>query len=149
MALAPDELCNGYGTKGHGRLQKVQVPLVPRCAAGKLQDAVGHFLAKHLGHEPFLCSRIHVDSELLSVPFCDRLALHLTFCLSGFPRWKPWGNTRSERRNSRLRESSRAVIGAFRTSSLLSSVDGQPPFSGRSYTSVSSLNRHHEKCGSI
>jgi hypothetical protein len=71
-AVASDGLWRGYGTKAKSIYSLFINVDGKECKClwcgdvqqGKLQRAVGHFRAKHLGHEPFLCGVIHVGNEV-------------------------------------------------------------------------------------
>ena len=75
MAIASAGLWQGYGTKAKSIYSLFIKVDGKECMClwcgdvqkGKLQRAVGHFRAKHLGHEPFLCDDIHVDDEVWCV----------------------------------------------------------------------------------
>ena len=72
MAVASDELWHGYGTKAKSIYSLFVKVDGKRCKClwcgdvqqGKLQRAIGHFCAKHMGHELFLCGSIHVDNDV-------------------------------------------------------------------------------------
>jgi len=72
MAVAPDKLWRGYGTKAksiYSLFIKVDGKECKCLWCGdvqkdKLQRAVGHFRAKHLRHEPFHCGDVHVGDEV-------------------------------------------------------------------------------------
>ena len=72
VAGASDGLWRGYGTKAKSIYSLFIRVDGKECKClwcgdvqkGKLQRAVGHFRAKHLGHEPFLCDDIHVGNEV-------------------------------------------------------------------------------------
>jgi hypothetical protein len=72
MAGGSDELWRGYGTKAKSIYSLFIKVDGKECKClwcgdvqkGKLQRAVGHFRAKHLGHEPFLCDDVHVGNEV-------------------------------------------------------------------------------------
>ena len=70
-AVASDGLWRGYGTKAKSIYSLFIKVDGKECKClwcgdvqkGKLQRAVGHFRAKHLGHEPFLCGDAHIGNE--------------------------------------------------------------------------------------
>ena len=70
-AVASDGLWRGFGTKAKSIYSLFIKVDGKECKClwcgdvqkGKLQRAVGHFRAKHLGHEPFLCDESHVGNE--------------------------------------------------------------------------------------
>ena len=72
MAVAPDELWSGFGTKGmsiYSLFIKVDGEVCECLWCGHVQDgtlqhAISHFRAKHLGHKPYLCGDIHVGNEV-------------------------------------------------------------------------------------
>ena len=72
MAVAPDGLWSGFGTKGmsiYSLFIKVDGRLCECFWCGDVQDgtlqhAISHFRAKHLGHKPYLCGDIHVGNEV-------------------------------------------------------------------------------------
>jgi hypothetical protein len=73
MAVASTELWQGYGTKAqsiYSLFIKVVDGKLFKCLwcgdvqKDKLLRAVGHFRAKHMGHEPFPCGEVHVGDEV-------------------------------------------------------------------------------------
>jgi len=71
-AVTSDRLLHGYGTKAKSIYSLFIKVDGKECKClwcgdvqkGKLQRAVGHFRAKHLGHEPFPCGEIHIGNEV-------------------------------------------------------------------------------------
>ena len=71
MAVASPEVWQGYGTKAKSIYSLFIKVDGKECKClwcgdvqqGKLQRAVGHFRAKHLGHEPYLCDEVHVGTD--------------------------------------------------------------------------------------
>lgn len=71
MAVAPPELWQGLGTKAKSIYSLFVRVDGKECKClwcgdvqqGKLQRAVGHFRAKHMGHEPYLCGEVHVEKQ--------------------------------------------------------------------------------------
>ena len=72
MAVASDGLWRGYGTKAKSIYSLFIEVDEKECKClwcgnvqkGVMERAIGHFRAKHLGHEPFLCDCIHVGNEV-------------------------------------------------------------------------------------
>ena len=72
MEATSNGLLNGYGTKGKSIYSLFIKVDGEDCEClwcgdvqrGKAHRAIGHFRAKHLGHEPFLCDCIHVGNEV-------------------------------------------------------------------------------------
>ena len=129
MAVASDGLWRGYGTKAksiYSLFIKVDGKEFKCLWCGdvqkdKLQRAVGHFRAKHLGHEPFLCGETHASHEIWCVLPLGRLERPFDFfdpATSGLPAMKLWGSTREERSKSRSTGSFSATDGASRSLSL-------------------------------
>ena len=71
MAVAPPELWHGFGTKAKSIYSLFVRVDGKECKClwcgdvqqGKLQRAVGHVRAKHMGHEPYLCGEVHVEKQ--------------------------------------------------------------------------------------
>ena len=72
MAIAPDGLWRDFGTKENSIYSlfiKDNGGLCECLWCGDVQNstlegAIGHFRARHLGHEPYLCGDVHVDNEV-------------------------------------------------------------------------------------
>ena len=72
MAVAPDILWHGLGTKGTSiyslfikwRWELYECLWCGNGQLGTFEHALGHFRAAHLGHKPYLCGGVHLDNEV-------------------------------------------------------------------------------------
>ena len=72
MAVAPDGLWRDFGTKENSIYSLFIKDNGRVCEClwcgdvqnSTLEGAIGHFRAKHLGHEPYLCGDVHVGNEV-------------------------------------------------------------------------------------
>ena len=133
MAVASDKLWRGYGTKAKS-IYSLSIEVDGKeCKClwcgdvqkDKLQRAVGHFRAKHLGYETFLVGMfmsVMKFGEVTPLVISTSLLTFFDSATSDLPALKPWGSTREGRTSSRPKESFRALDGAFRSSSLCRAV---------------------------